>query len=85
MQNCAAIILAFVAVGCVVPNAEAAKVDTSTVHLRDTKTVANPEATHVWVFFQDTGGNDRLLYCDASFAAAGHSLCVRYPETATHQ
>jgi hypothetical protein len=48
-------------------------------HMRDTKTVANPEATHIWAF-QNEGGDDLVLYCDSGWPSAGRPLCVRYPE-----
>ena len=51
------------------------------VGLRDTLTVHNPDATHVWVFQKDPAGNDFILYCDSGWPASNHPLCVRYPSS----
>jgi hypothetical protein len=48
--------------------------------LRDTKTVSNPEATHIWLVQESTGGMDRVWFCDSSGRAGGAPLCIRYPE-----
>jgi hypothetical protein len=63
----------------IVLTACAAPVAVSGAETRDTGTIHNPEATHVWAFQKDALGNDYVLYCDASWPAAGRPLCVRFP------
>lgn len=47
------------------------------VKVKDTRTITNPEATHVWFVQTGFDGNDSVLYCDAHWQGTNQAGCVR--------
>ena len=45
--------------------------------VKDTRTVTNTEATHVWFVQANADGNDVVLYCDSHWQGTNQVGCVK--------